>query len=723
MKIIAQNYKSGELSLLSAPVPACRPGGVLVRSAFSLISAGTELTKISESKMSLIAKARARPDQVAKVLQSVRQHGFVATYSKVINRLESYTPLGYSLAGTVAEVGEGAEEFRIGQSVACAGNKFALHAEYNWVPRNLCAAVPPGVSLEHASFAAVGAIGLHGLRQSDIHLDESACVIGLGLLGQIAVRLLKSAGAVVVGLDPIQVRCQLAENGGATKTLSVNDLKLEALKATVSEITDGLGFDVVFITAGGRDNRPVRIAAELARDRARIVDIGKCRLDLPWNAYYEKELDVRFSRSYGPGRYDSVYEEDGVDYPVGYVRWTERRNLQSILKFLADGRLDVAPLISGTFPFENAVEVYERMRRGDNPGPAVLFQYSNSGSVQHRVSTKAAVPTLGKIRIGVIGAGNYASSMLLPHVAAHPHTYLAEVVTTSALSGADASRRFGFERQSTSVEDMLSSDDIDAVLIATRHSTHATLVCAALRAGKAVFVEKPLAIDRVELAEIARAIQETGNDRLMVGFNRRFSPLLNEMKKLWGAKTGRHVANYRVNAGGLEKGSWYADTREGTRFVGEGGHFIDTLSWWLDAAPIQVSGAATADGLENLNATVTFADGSLAMIAYITNGDHRFPKERLEIFGQGRVASFDNFARFEVWSGGRQTIRRARTLDKGQRAQIKAFLASVKNGCAMPISAQALIATTCATLAVEESIRANRPLIIMPGEVDSCAAS
>ena len=713
MKQIAQNYKSGALSLLEVPVPNCQPGGVVVRTAYSVISAGTEMMKISESKRTLLGKARARPDQVKKVINAVRQQGMLATFQKVMNRLDSYTPLGYSLAGVVVEVGVGVEGLRVGQAVACAGNQYALHAEYNWVPEMMCVPIPSGVALDQAAFTTISAIALQGLRQADIRLGESACVIGLGLVGQILVRLLRGAGVRVVGIDIVSDRCRAAEAAGAIICAVPGTPDYSRFSREVASLTGGHGVDCVFITAGGDDNSPVELAAELARDRARVVDIGKCRLDLPWNAYYEKELDVRFSRSYGPGRYDPIYEDAGVDYPIGYVRWTERRNMECILDMLHEGRLDLSSLITEVFPFESAVDVYERMNKGSVSGFGILFKYRDETSVVRRIAGRSVSPTVaGQVRLGVVGAGNYVSSMLLPHLARRNDVALVEVVTNTALSAANAVKKFGFVRSATDSTGIVLAEDIDALLIGTRHATHAELVCSALRAGKAVFVEKPLTITREALSEVLRTIEETGNDRLMVGFNRRFSPLLNQMKDAWGRRVGPHVIQYRINAGPLEKGSWYLQSAtEGSRFVGEGGHFIDTVSWWLAADPIQVAAAATVGDQDNLLATLSYPDGSLAMISYLTDGDPALPKERMEIFGEGKVACFENFTDFVLWQNGRSATRRVRSLDKGQKTELDSFISAVKTGAPMPISLESLLATTSATIAVQESVASNRPVI------------
>src|SRR5215831_6200685 len=457
MKQIAQNYKSGELSVLDVPAPVCRPGGILVRSLFSLISTGTEMMKLTEAKLSMVGKARARPDQVRKVMDSVAQQGAVATYKKVMNRLDSYTPLGYSLCGVVVEVGRGAEEFRVGQLVAAAGNEYALHAEYNWVPVNLCAAVPGGVAAEHAAFSTVGAIAMHGVRRAEVQLGETACVIGLGLVGQLVVRLLIASGVRVIGLDVIEDRCRLAEKAGAVLCAAPTDQGMEAIQQALAGISGGRGADHVFLAAGGSSNGPVETAVKLARDRARVVDIGKTRLDLPWNAYYDKELDVRFSRSYGPGRYDDRYELEGIDYPAGYVRWTERRNLECFLDLIARENIEVQTLISGSFPMQDAVSVYADLSSGALKAVGVLLEYPlpdpetvprPASSLVHATPARGSkVPNgLGsrRLAIGFIGAGNYASSMLLPHLVQLPNAQLTHVATTRSLSAVNAQRRFGF---------------------------------------------------------------------------------------------------------------------------------------------------------------------------------------------------------------------------------------------------------------------------------------
>jgi predicted dehydrogenase/threonine dehydrogenase-like Zn-dependent dehydrogenase len=723
MKQVAQNYRSGELSVVEVPPPSCAPGGVLVRTLCSLISTGTEMMKVSESKMSLLGKARARPDQVRKLVDTVAQQGPVSAYKKAMNRLDSYTPLGYSLAGVVVEVGRGAEEFSVGQVVACAGNEYAFHAELNWVPVNLCVPVPDGVPPRLAAFATVGAIAMQGVRQGTPQLGDTACVIGLGLVGQLVVQLLVASGVRVVGLDVVADRCRLAEKAGALLCAAPDPQGVAAIEATLVATSGGLGADRIFLVAGGSSNEPVEVAARLARDRATIVDIGKCQLDLPWNDYYEKELELRFSRSYGPGRYDPRYEVDGVDYPAGYVRWTERRNLACFLDLIAKGDVDPEPLVSGMFPVTDAVDVYERLRTGALQGVGFLFEYPESPGTEAMAAatgTRASgaepdrpvgraggrpVIAGAPVRLGFVGAGNYASSMLLPHLSNRADVSLAHVATNRSLSALNAQKKFGFATTSTDAESVLEDDSIDAVFIVTRHSSHAALACRALEAGKAVFVEKPLALSLEEVERILTTVDKTGNDRLMVGFNRRFSPMLTEMRARFGPARATAVLRYLVNAGPLSANSWYGDaSQEGTRFAGEGGHFIDTATWWIGSDPVDVTTTA-AGGPDDVQVALRYGDGSLATITYLTNGHSRFPKETFDVSCGGRSARLDNFKRATVWSGRRSQSRRALgAADKGQRAEIEAFLDSVRAGGPMPIALGSLVATTRTTIAVGTSL-------------------
>ncbi|MEU3294061.1 bi-domain-containing oxidoreductase [Streptomyces longwoodensis] len=730
MKQVVQNYKSGELALLDVPVPGCKPGGVLVRTSWSLISTGTELMKVSEAGMSMLGKARSRPDQVAKVAQSVATNGLPATYRKVMGKLDSYTPLGYSLCGVVEQVGAGIDDVKVGDLVACAGNEHALHAELNWVPKNLYTPVPDGLAPRHAAFGTVGSIALQGVRQGESHLGEVALVIGLGLIGQLVVQLLAASGVRVVGADPDPARCELAERLGAA---ACGDPGSAAVAGAVAELTGGHGVDQVYLAAGGGSNQPVELAAQLCRDRGRVVDIGKCRLDLPWNAYYEKELDVRFSRSYGPGRYDPEYELQGRDYPIGYVRWTERRNLACFLDLVARGSVDVEPLVSHVADFEDAVPTYQRLKDGELKAVAVLFRYPEQeqgadAEAEQAQAPSVAVPAVRRtggtaaaaarpagapVRLAFVGAGNYASSMLLPHLARREGVELSTVVTTTALSAANAQRKFGFTRATTDLDAVLGDPSVDAVFVVTRHSSHAGLTRKALLAGKAVFVEKPLALTEDELADVVAAVEESGNDRLQVGFNRRFAPLLHDARQRFGTRTGPAALRYLVNAGRLDHGSWYLqEGSEGTRFVGEGGHFIDTASWLLGADPESVWATAPS-GNDDLQVVLRYPDGSTATISYVTSGPSGFPKETLDLIADGRALRLDDFVRASVYGRKRWVSSRLpKARDKGQNAELAAFVKAVRTGGPMPVPLESLVATTAATLAVRASLVGGAPVTL-----------
>ena len=716
MKQVSQNYKTGAIRLEDVHAPALRSGGALVETAFSVISAGTEGMKVREGKMSYIEKARARPDQVKKVVKAVQQQGLTAAYKKVMNKLDSLTPLGYSLAGHVTDVGAGAEEFTVGQRVACAGVGYANHAEINFVPKNLIVPVPANVPLDQAAFTTIGAIAMQGMRQAEMQLGETACVIGLGLIGQILVQLLRAGGIHVVGIDLVGERCGLAVEAGAAAAGSPDDANLQSV---ANRLTAGAGIDCIFLCAGGSSNKPVELAVAMARDRARVVDIGKTRLDLPWKDYYEKELDVRFSRSYGPGRYDPNYEERGVDYPIGYVRWTERRNMASFIDLLDTGRIDLAPLITSVHPFAEAESVYQDLAEGNLGGLGVLFEHAGDAKAvpPTPIETHPTAPTAGRVGLGVIGAGNYASSMLLPHLVKDPDARLLEVATATSLSARNAARKFGFDRTGTSYPDLLARDDVDAVLIATRHAAHPGMVAESLACGKAVFVEKPLAIDFEGAEQVRQAACDADNPRLLVGFNRRYAPLVREAAGVFSSATPL-VMTYRVHAGQMDAGSWYLDASEGSRFVGEAGHFIDVFAYLTDASPVRVfaqslhSTSTTLDDLDNVVVTITYEDGSIGNLLYLTQGGTKVPKEFLEISGGGQTVQLHNFEHVSVYAGDGARKIKGRGIDKGQREEMAAFVQAVKTGADMPISIDCLFETTLATLAAAESVKTGRAVNI-----------
>jgi predicted dehydrogenase/threonine dehydrogenase-like Zn-dependent dehydrogenase len=712
MKQISQNYKTGRIELKNVHSPTIKPGGILVKTEFSLISAGTEGMKVREGKMNLAQKAIARPDQVKKVIQTIKQQGLISTFRKVMNKLDSLTPLGYSSSGIVTAIGSGCEEFTIGQRVACAGAGYANHSEINFIPKNLAVSIPEEVSTADAAYATVGAIAMQGYRQSDMQLGEFACVIGLGLLGQLLVQILRSAGITVVGVDLNESRCDLAVKSGVLAAYKPDD---SMLRPTIDRFTSGHGVDVVFITAGGDSNDATELAVTLLRDRGRVVDIGKTKLDLDWKSYYEKEIDVKFSRSYGPGRYDPTYEEKGIDYPIGYVRWTEKRNMQSFLQLLAEKKIDLSFITESIVDFANAEAAYQQLATGTLKGVGVLFRYSGEIKTNpKKLNRLQPKNNFDKVRFGVIGAGNYASSMLLPLFALNKSSQLVEVATATSLSAENAKSKFNFISTSNNYHETIASTDIDAILIATRHKSHASITAEALRAGKAVFVEKPLSIDIDGLELVREAVNTTGNDRLHVGFNRRFSQSIQLVKSEFDNTTSPIFMMYRVHAGKMDSTSWYNDPDEGSRFIGEAGHFIDTMGFLCQSRPISVIGSRqhpnnpTMDDLENIITTIRYENGSVGTLIYLTQGDTSVPKEFLEVFGAGKTVMMDNFEKVRVFSDSRMHVHKLSSIDKGQKGQVDAFVKSIESGLPMPISIDELIDVTLVTIAAQTSAIENR---------------
>jgi len=709
MRQLAQNYKDGTLSLLDAPVPRAARGGIVVRNAFSLISSGTETMKVREGGMSLIGKAKARPDQVQQVFQTVRQLGLRATYQKVMSRLDKLTPLGYSSSGYVCEVGEGISGIQVGEKVACAGAEYANHAEYIYVPRNLFVAVPEPVRLEDAAFATVGAIAVQGVRQADVRLGETVAIIGLGLLGQLLNQLLVSAGCRVVGTDLSPDRCRLACETGAAAAAPDSSSFL----AAVENVSRGRGADCVLLAAGALPPAIFALAARIARDRGRVINIGMNRLEMPWKAYYEKELEIRYSRSYGPGRYDPRYEEQGQDYPIGYVRWTENRNMEAFLDLVASGRVNVQPLITGCFPFSQAETVYKEMVEAPGKHLAVLFRYPEGVDepAQKTLAVKSTrVKPAATLAIGCIGAGNYARSMLLPILEKHPDVRLASVVTRTPLSAVDAARRFGFDRAGTDPAEAINDASIGAVLITTRHDSHAVYVIQALNAGKHVFVEKPLAIRREEIFPVAEALRKSGRG-LQVGFNRRFAPMVVGLKQQFAGTSEPIVVNYRVHAGKPAGATWFFQQEQGGRFIGEAGHFIDVMTYLAGSPPVRVFARKTRQlgDLDEIAALISFRNGSVGTLTYVAGGDTRTPKEHIEVFGSGITGVIDNFQTGTVLRGGKSFGLKGKN-DKGQAGELKAFVEMLKQGGEPPVPYDQLFAVTEGTIAVLESAETGREI-------------
>jgi predicted dehydrogenase/threonine dehydrogenase-like Zn-dependent dehydrogenase len=711
MKQVIQNFKSGELSVGDVPPPALKPGGVLVRTARSLISAGTERGTVSVGQSSLVGKARKRPDLVRQVIDNVRREGVAATVAKVRTRLESLKPLGYSASGIVVAVGDGVTDLRVGDRVACAGANYASHAEVVFVPRNLCTPIPPGATLDDAAYTTLGAIAMQGVRQADVRLGETVVVIGLGLIGQLTAQLVRASGCRVAGVDVDADMVALAASLGADLALNRSD----DIERKIDAFTGGAGADAVIITASANSNDPVELAGRVARDRARVVVVGLVPVDVPRSPYYEKELDVRMSRSYGPGRYDPEYEERGRDYPIAYVRWTEGRNMSSFLDLVASGRIRLDALTTHRFPLDRAVNAYDVVlgKSGERPC-GILLEYGDGAALEERIDRKPRSATSrsdGKVGVAFVGAGNFATASLIPPLKRSPVVELTGVATSSGLTAKGVADKFDFAFTASGIEHVLDDPSTTCVFVATRHNLHHTLAAKALAANRAVFVEKPLAVDRAGLREVVDAARGS-QSQLMVGFNRRFAPLAVKLRAAFEKRSGPAVLHFRVNAGFVPKTHWTQDPVEGGgRIVGEGCHFIDFVQFMTGAIPVRVAASAVRSGnaretdSDSVAITLGMSDGSIGSILYVAIGDKRFPKERFEVFADGNAGVIDDFKSGLLVRNGREEALKGGAQDKGHDAEVAAFVDAVRTGVPAPIALDSLVATTIASFAVLDALR------------------
>ena len=703
MKQVLQHRKQGTVAVADVPPPQARSGGILVRSAASLISAGTEKAALELAQKSMVGMARQRPDLVGRVMDKLQRDGFAATWNTVRDQLDREVPCGYSAAGQVTHVGDGVGGFRVGDRVAAAGAGHASHAELNFVPKLLAAAIPDGVTTEQAAYTTVGAIALQGVRNADVRVGESVAVIGLGLIGQLATQILAASGVQVVAIDVSPERCDLAARYGAATTASPAEAE-----AAVQAVTRQRGVDAVVICAATKSNAPVELAAHIARDRARVVMVGVTGMDLPRAEYYHKELTFIVSRSYGPGRYDAAYEERGQDYPIGHVRWTEQRNMEAFLDLVAAGSVKPDSLTTHRFDIADAAAAYDMILRGSEPHLGVLLTYPDSPATEPsriaipKTDPAAEATSEGK-RVGVsfLGAGNFARGTLLRHLAKLPIEHRG-VVTASGASAVSAGKRFGFEFCTAEPSELLADHVTDLVFVTTRHSRHAEQVAAALRAGKAVFCEKPLAVDQDQLQDVIEATRE--NPRLLVGFNRRFAPLAADLKRHFAgdgdASRGPLSIHYRVNAGPMPHDHWLADPAEGGRLVGEACHFVDFAAYLTDSRPVRVSASRLGDDPDNVAATIDFEDGSVCQLAYLTDGSTKAGKERVEVHGGGRSAVLDDYRTLALHGGGGRKLGSRWKQDKGHAAELAALVEAVQAKRPMPIRLESLISTTRTTFAL-----------------------
>jgi predicted dehydrogenase/threonine dehydrogenase-like Zn-dependent dehydrogenase len=685
VKQITQRLRDGKISVIDVPAPVVTPDGVLVDVRASVLSAGTERAKVETGKQSLLGKARSRPDQVKQVIEKAQRDGLRDTVRAVRSRLDQPSPLGYSCAGVVLAVGERVSDIVPGDRVACGGADYAVHADVVHVPGNLCVPLREELSFDQGAFGTVGSIALHGVRQADSRLGERVAVIGLGLVGQLTGQILRAAGCTVVGIDLSRDLVERATRDGAAD-----------VGFTRADLGDGEppaaagGCDAVVITAAANSTDPVELAARLCRDRGRVVIVGDVTMELPRSTYYGKELDLRLSRSYGPGRYDREYEERGLDYPIGYVRWTERRNIAAFLDLVAGGRVDTERLVTARIEVDDAEQAYERLVADRESPLGIVIRYDET-AVESRAPASRPSPTATGTRIGVIGAGSFAQSTLIPGLAAAGFE-LKAIASATGRSAHAAQSQFGFERLD-GVDELLGADDVDVVAIASRHSTHAELAERALRAGKAVFVEKPPCLTTEELDRLRAATAETGLP-LLAGFNRRHAPLAIELRNGIRRPARPFELLFRVNAGALPEGHWLNDPSDGGgRLLGEGCHFIDFACWFAGDLPARVTTsmrAASGQPLataQSFTVALDFADGSLATVFYSAAGGRQLGKEYVEAHADGRSAVLEDFKR-----------------DKGHAAQF-AHLREVVTGRAAPELPDPLdsMAVTLAALRSAES--------------------
>jgi len=710
MKIVVQNFKTGKISVNEAPYPAVPDHGILVRTQASLISAGTDRAFVGLAQKSTIGKALARPDLVARVLRKVKNDGLASAYKAVQGVIAEPKTLGYSLVGEVLAVGSQSEGVAVGDRVACAGAGHANHAEVAAIPGNLFVTVPQEVADEDAAYVTLGAIAMHGLRQANQQFGAAVMIVGLGLVGQIALQLCKAAGMKVVGVDLDEAKLELALKQGADVAAKPDDA---ALAAEVAAETDGQGVDAVLLCAGSKDSgAPFEAIAPHCRDRARVVVVGDVKMDISRNVYFKKELEILQSRSYGPGRYDPDYEEKARDYPIGYVRWTERRNMAAFMDMLAAGQLDMQALTTHRFSIEQATEAYDLVTgKKQEFTVGIVLTYSGDAETE---SVMPAVPKRidGKVGLGIIGAGNFAKSVLVPAMKDSGGFDIRGVVSAGGLTAEAMKENLGAGYASSDPLAVLDDENNDAVIIATRHDSHGEYVLEALKRDKHVFVEKPLCLDRGQLSEIEAAAKES-QGILMVGYNRRFSPMVKSMSDHFKGRSEPLAMVYRVNAGRMEldgPAAWVHDAEiGGGRIVGEACHFIDTMQAVCGATPVDLHAIGLNPGRADLSAgdvvtlSIGFDDGSIGTVHYFANGDNSFAKERFEVFGQERIAVIDDWRTLELVSGGNSRMQKSAIMQKGYGEEAKAFLQACQSGRA-PITVSSLIATTLVTLLAVEDL-------------------
>jgi polar amino acid transport system substrate-binding protein len=710
MKQLIQNFKTGELYVDEVPLPSISSGMVLVENEFSLISAGTERSTVKVAQANLIGKAKQRPELVAQVLQNIKKEGLAATITKVKTKLDSLKALGYSTAGTVMASLDKNGIFKPGDRVACAGQDYASHAEIVAIPQNLVAKIPDNVTTEEAAFTTLGAIAMQGLRQAEPRLGERICVIGLGLLGQITCQLLNANGCKVLGIDLDDKLIKLALQLGLTSAFRRDDPNLVS---ACDNFTFGHGFDAIIITAASSSNDPIVLSSEIVRKKGKIIVVGAVKMDIPRDPYfYKKELDLRISCSYGPGRYDPDYEESGVDYPYPYVRWTEQRNMEAFLELLSRKVLNINPLITHIFDIDDAIKAYDIvLGKTREMHIGILLKYKADSKKQNTLIQVTNSP-LHNINVGFIGAGSFAQSYLIPNVKSWGAS-LDGVVTSRGITSKNVLDKFKFNFCSSDSNDILNKSEINTVFIATPHSSHYELVIKALEADKCVFVEKPLAINQDQL-NLVIATKARYNKTLLVGFNRRFAPVSEQIKNEFRNILEPLVINIRINAGSISKDHWIQQPEiGGGRIIGEMCHFVDLMQYFTDSEPVMVfaqSISSSNDKIvpeDNIAIIIKFSNGSVGNLTYLANGDKSMPKENIEIFGAGKIGVINDFRSGNIFRGNK--IIKLNSNGKGHKEEVDSFLSTVRDGKESPISFRSICLTTITTFKILDSLYTGLP--------------
>lgn len=696
MEQLTQNLKDGYMQLLEVPFPALGEGQIMVRNHYSVISAGTEGKTVKDARLSYIGKAKARQEEVKKVIATAKTHGIMKTYQMVMNKLESPNPLGYSCAGEVIAVADDIKHLKVGDFVACGGAT-ANHSEVVVVPKNLCVKVNQPELIKNAAFTTVAAIAMQGIRQAEVVLGESCVVIGLGLVGQLTVQLLNAAGVKTIGLDIDEEQVKLAQKNGLKYAYNSAEKGVENV---IENLTNGHGADAVIITAGTSSLAPVNFAGTIARKKAKVVIVGAVPTGFDRKNYYIKELDLRMSSSYGPGRYDNDYEQKGLDYPIGYVRWTENRNMQAYIDLLEVGKLNVDSLISHQFIFDDAKDAYQLIVDRTEHFCGIVLQYDTSKELKKEIQIKSKTYSKTEVNIGFIGAGSFAQNFLLPNLTGNN---LVNVATARATTARNVADKFGFDNCTGDAEAILSDDNINTVFIATPHNLHANYVIKALQANKNVFVEKPLCLTSEELEEIKK-IESKSDGRVMVGFNRRFAPYIQELKKSLNNDLPKAI-NYRINAGKLPTDHWTQDPKiGGGRIIGEACHFIDLCAFIAESKITKVTANGLQDGnnlLDTVSISLGFENGSVASISYFSNGNKQLSKEYLEVFCGEQTVVIDDYKTMEIIGKGKKSGGQ----DKGHATEVKLFIEAILSGKELPISFEECYHSTRATFEVLEQIK------------------